>query len=213
MYFGSFLSRLLWFAKRCVRGTRYQHLFSEIRTRQPRHIMEIGTWSGQNALKMIKAAAVHRPASEIYYYGFDLFESMTEDIYLAEVSKRPPSQEEVQRLLEATGANIKLFVGDTNVVLSQVLPQLPAPDFVFIDGGHSISTIQNDWDLIKPELSEKSVVIFDDYWSNRVDAGCKVIVDSIDTAQFDVKILSPTDHYHNKTFGRLDINFAKVSRI
>src|SRR3989344_4901474 len=59
---------------------RYRYLFEAILTLRARRIMEIGTWNGRRAEKMIVAAKQHRAASEIEYYGFDLFEQMTPEI-------------------------------------------------------------------------------------------------------------------------------------
>jgi len=202
------VKRVLWYARRILRGDRYTQLFRELRSRRPTTIMEIGTWNGKNALRMIEAAANTTPGAKITYYGFDLFEEMTPELYHQEVSKWPPSQEEVKKQLEASGATVHLYKGDTNKVLVEVLPNLPPIDFVFIDGGHSIDTIQRDWDQISQHMSPQTVVIFDDYWENRTDAGCKTVVDSIDRSRFIVEVLPITDNYHNKDFGRLSIRLA-----
>jgi len=67
-------------------------------------------------------------------------------------------------------------------------------DIIFIDGGHSIKTIQNDWNYSKKIIHDKTVVIFDDYW-NIESAGCNRVIDSIDRSEFSVEILQPTDKF------------------
>jgi len=56
------------------------------------------------------------------------------------------------------------------------------------------------------------VVIFDDYWRNREDAGCKVVVDHIDENVYTVEILKEIDVFNNADFGRLEISFARVTK-
>jgi len=207
-----FLLRLCWVTKRAVFGNRYRQLFKTIRKNKPTHILEIGTWNGNNAVKMLQAAAKSNPGATIHYYGFDLFQDMTEDVYAAEISKRPPSLEEVKKILLKTGNEINLFKGDTNITLPEVLPTLPPVDFIFIDGGHSVSTITNDWNNISRYISNKSIVIFDDYWKNRPKEGCKPILDALDPQQYTVQILPIVDKYFNRDFGKLFIALATVQK-
>lgn len=190
---------------------RYRYLFKTIRRLRPATIMEIGTWRGARAVQMIDEAQKFRPASEITYYGFDLFEEMTEAQLAKEVSKRPPTQTEVESRLLATGVASRLYKGDTTRVLPRVLAELPQMDFVFIDGGHSIETIRSDWENVEALMHERTVVIFDDYWRGRIDAGAKPTVDGIDRSRYDVEVLPRVDTF-TKEWGRLEIQFARVRR-
>ena len=187
---------------------RYKHLFQEIDRHKARRIMEIGTWNGDHALKMIETAKKHWSPPEIEYFGFDLFEDLDEETFKREISKRPPSMSEVREKLEKTGAKIRLYKGNTLDTLPEVLENLPKMDFIFIDGGHSIETIQNDWEHSRQLMHNGTVVIFDDYW-NMENAGCKKIIDSINRNEFVVEILQPTDKFR-KDWGILHINFVKV---
>jgi Methyltransferase domain len=195
-----------WFRK----PRRYTYLFETIKAVRPITIAEIGTWNGNRALQMIAAAQRVSPDKKIRYYGFDLFEGMTDAIFVNEVSKRPPTEGEVSAKLGKSGADVHLFKGDTNIVLPRVAPSLPKMDFVFIDGGHAIETIRGDWNAVASLMHEKSVVIFDDYWRNRADAGCKAIIDSLDRTIYAVEVLPIVDSFDNSEFGRLDISFARV---
>jgi hypothetical protein len=159
---------------------------------------------------MIKTA--QRFEKNISYYGFDLFEDLGEAGYHAELSKRPPTMAEVQFLIETAGAHVQLFKGNTLETLPQAVSSLPKMDFIFIDGGHSNETIQNDWNAVKALMHQHTVVIFDDYWRNRTDAGCKQVVDAIDRNVYSVSILPEVDTFENKDFGRLEISFAKVEK-
>ena len=65
---------------------------------------------------------------------------MNDDILNNELSKMPLSEISVKKFLSKT-ANIKLFKALTNY-LKNFNEKV---DFIFIDGGHKIETIKNDW--------------------------------------------------------------------
>lgn len=191
---------------------RYSQLFPYIRKIKARRIMEVGTWRGTRAVQMIETASKMHPIQEVGYYGFDLFEVMPPEQYQHEISKQPPSQEEVEKKLRATGADIHLFKGNTLQTMPQAVSELPVMDFVFIDGGHSLETIANDWHYTEKLMGPNTIVIFDDYWPSRTDAGAKPTVDGIDTKKFLVEILPIQDRFNNADFGELVINLAKITR-
>jgi methyltransferase family protein len=190
---------------------RYEYLFETIGEKHCRRIMEIGTWNGRRALQMIERAKEFHPAEEIEYYGFDLFELMTKEVHEKELSKNPPTQEEVQQLLSATGAQISLFKGFTQNTLPQVIGKLPDMDLIFIDGGHSLETIANDWNHCRQFMGQNTRVIFDDYYFDRDDVGCKPIIEAIDPTEYEVRVLPRRDRFL-KTWGILSINFVAVEK-
>ncbi|MEK7639418.1 MAG: class I SAM-dependent methyltransferase [Patescibacteria group bacterium] len=191
---------------------RYSNLFSALKKTKASKIMEVGTWSGARAIKLISLAKSFHPADQIEYYGFDLFEGMTDESFVHEISKRPPTQAEVQHALEQTGAEITLFKGDTLKTLPDNTPSLPKMDLIFIDGGHSLDTIANDWKYSEQLMHERTIVVFDDYWLNRADGGCKSLIDSLDRNVYIVNLSKQTDRFVNESFGLLEIKFAIVSK-
>jgi predicted O-methyltransferase YrrM len=208
----SLLSPIIFEARRMFFGAkRYEYLFETIDQNHCRRIMEIGTWNGRRALQMIERAEAFHPAAEIEYYGFDLFELMTKEVNKEELSKKPPTQEEVKKLLSPTGARISLFQGFTQNTLPQVVGTLPKMDMIFIDGGHSLETIANDWNYSLQLMDKNTVVIFDDYYFDRDDVGCKQIIEAIDPNEYEVRVLPRRDRFL-KTWGILSINFVKVEK-
>lgn len=159
---------------------------------------------------MISEASKLIPCEEIHYYGFDLFEGLSDATFVSELSKRPPSLKAVQEEMETSGANIHLYSGDTRVTLPQTYSQLPLMDFIFIDGGHSLETIASDWAWASKLLSQEGVLVFDDYWSNRTDAGAKITVDTIDRDKFTVSLLPIKDTFPQSEFGELTIQLVEV---
>lgn len=189
---------------------RYHHLFDTIESVRAESILEVGVWNGKRAVQMIETA--QKFSKDVAYIGYDLFENLGEGGFQSELSKMPPTEEAVKTLIEKTQAHITLYKGNTLESLPASIPQLPRIDFIFIDGGHSVDTIASDWKCIQLLMHKKTVVIFDDYWRNRIDAGCKAVVDAIDRTQFNVEILSEIDTFNNSDFGRLEISFAKITK-
>lgn len=181
---------------------RYETLIQEVAKRQPSTILEIGTWKGINAAKMINEAKKHR--DDIKYYGFDLF-NMNLDMKQKEFhTKHNATKAQAEKNIRDTGVNYELIVGNTIETLKNFYT-VNKIDFIFIDGGHSLDTIESDWSNVKRLIDDHSVVIFDDYYHNRKDVGCKVLIDSLDRFDYAVSLLGPKD-----IIADLEISLAKV---
>jgi len=118
----------------------------------------------------------------VHYYGFDLFETASRETDKAELNIKPHhSIESITQVLSNfaknnNGFTFDLFKGNTNDTLFDLVI-----DLAFIDGGHSVNTIQNDYSYLK----NSKVVVFDDYYMDKdiVDTskwGCNTIVDQLD---------------------------------
>lgn len=194
---------------------RYAQLLDIIDEEKPRGIVEIGTWSGNRALQMIQQAAKYRPVEDIYYQGFDLFETQTGEQFRRELSKHGWSRAVVEKRLKATGAEIELVAGQTDQTLFPSVmfdDKQEAPEFYFVDGGHSEKTISNDAGVVLNALCYPlgAVAIFDDYYhSGKPEGmGCNKVIDALDSNIFEVT------HLPVKTItkdGR-EIGMVKVKR-
>ena len=191
---------------------RYRQLYFLIGEIRAKNIMEIGTWRGERAKLMILEAQKHIPREEVSYYGFDLFETLSSEMMNAEFSKQPPLIETVRNELDETGARVNLYKGDTKKVLPEAISFLPKMDFIFIDGGHSLETVRNDWNYASNLMHERTVIVFDDYWPEKLNGGAKPIVDAIDKSAYEVKILPRFDVFIKSGFNRLVIKFAEVRK-
>ena len=145
--------RLRYWQRRFLsRPRRYRNLFRLVHARRSRTLLEVGTYNGEHARQLIETAALHWPAADIQYFGFDLFEDLTDDDLKREFSKRPPTQKVVTAKLKATGAQVHLSRGYSRDTLPALLFQTDRPahfDFVLIDGGHAQDTIQADWEVVR----------------------------------------------------------------
>lgn len=178
------------------RGERMRPMFEELASGEFRTILEVGTYDGENALKMIEVTSQNVPIEEIHYYGFDLFEPAPAH----EMSwPNKVDVEVVRRKLESTGAQIHLFKGDTKETLRKVQVE---PDFVFIDGGHSIETIRSDWEIIRKFSGKETVIYLDDYYPELPVAGCKFLEQHLE--------ILPTVDIYDQPWGKLKIQLARA---
>jgi hypothetical protein len=138
---------------------RYSQLEILIQDYKPRHIVEIGTWNGDRAIRLATVALKYQ--ANVHYVGYDLFEAATANDDSRELNVKPHNTiEAVAAKLKAfrevhSGFSFDLIPGDTRYSLKAVVT-----DFAYIDGGHSIGTIQSDLN----RLQGSRVIVLDDYY-------------------------------------------------
>lgn len=184
---------------------RYSNLLINILKYRPVTILEIGVYNGNRALEMIQAAKIFN--KDIEYYGFDLFEDFGENILREEYSKIPKDLNYIKNKL-CKIAKINLFKGYTKDTLPEFIKEKKKIDFIFIDGGHSIETIGNDWTYCLKLLKLKSIIIFDDYYLDDNEIvkkyGSNKVFNEINIKKFKKKLLPFTDTF---------INLQKIQKI
>jgi predicted O-methyltransferase YrrM len=194
---------------------RYTQLTEALDTMVCEHIVEIGTWNGRRAIEL--SAAALRNNRAVTYHGFDLFEALTDSDLAAELSKRPPTQAQVkarlrrfQRRVSIAAAvkpwskrtfDFRLYQGYTR----ETLPAFRAanPDFraqlIFIDGGHSIETIRNDWENCSELVDGRGAIFLDDYYEDAHLAerfGCRRLVDDLrGDPRWEIRVLPASDTF------------------
>lgn len=142
--------------------------------------MEIGIADGENAKNMIKTAKENVSASEIEYYGFDVFSRSRH--------KEPdPKLHQVQLKLQKMGCQFTLFKGDSTETLTKYGDQLPTMDLIFIDGGHDYAVVKSDWHHAKQLMGPNSVAFF----HNANWQGPRRVITNISREKFTVKQLDP----------------------
>ena len=136
-------------------------------------IMEVGVYNGENALSMVRVAIKERPASEVEYYGFDFFSSV--------------STERIGRKLDETGCRYTLFEGNTLDTVPEAAKTLETMDIIFIDGGKSFREAWSDWEG-SSRLMHRDTGVF----IHNVDfSGVTRMVDSIPKGNYDVEVFHP----------------------
>lgn len=186
-------------------GLRYRQLYELIKENKTQNILEIGVHNGENAIRMIN---VNKDIS-VNYFGIDLFEDITDELYKNEIAIQPSPLEIVKKKLKNnTNSKTQLFKVNTMKINDKFLNKLPKMDLIFIDGGHSIETQRNDWNLAKKLMHKKTLVIIDDYW-NLPNTGCSFLIEELNR-NFDYKILPITD-YFLKDWGVLSTQFLLIT--
>ena len=148
---------------------RYQQLIAIVRAVQPETIIEIGVWNGNRAIEMVAEALKHH--ERVHYTGYDLFEEANEHTNETELNAKPNQTlasvtarlENYQR--NHPGFTFTLVRGNTNETLK---PGVSGADLVYIDGGHSVETIENDYAAVR----NSPVVVFDDYYRPDGSGNC-----------------------------------------
>lgn len=171
--------------------SRYKYLVKTIDQFKPQTILEVGTWNGKHAVKMLNAALKHH--KKVQYYGYDLFEDF--DTPLDEFCPKTPAvYNQVKRLLSKYNAT--LVRGNTRDTLKNTPPPQNSIDFVWLDGGHSLETINSDWENIQHCIHKDTVILLDDYYQDSAVAenyGCRQLIKSLDKQRWDIDILPESD--------------------
>ncbi len=193
---------------------RKRPIIKYIRKKQPQRILEIGVFNGVFSERMLAEAV--KGNGNIYYTGVDLFsELQTEENYIQEVSLWADSKVNLERKLTSRfpQTHISLLQG----LSSDVLPELIGREFdlIFIDGGHSESTVQSDWEDSELLLAEGGMIFFDDY-TNKTGVvkggyGIRAVVDRIDDKNYQVQKFRNFDFFLH-SYGLLLTRVVGVSR-
>jgi hypothetical protein len=161
--------------------SRYNYLIYMFTQKSPRRMIEIGVWRGDRSVQFLQLGTRLEQ-----YVGFDLFDDLSSALVISESMGRCTAtqfQEVEARINQARRGDrpaVELVKGRTD----QTLPVFanahgPEFDFIYIDGGHSIETIQNDWTYSEKLLAPDGLAIFDDYYPNDKSRGAKHLIDEL----------------------------------
>ena len=190
---------------------RYSIILSTIFYYRPKSIIEIGVYRGVRAKEMIQAAQIFN--KNIEYFGFDLFEMINKKIQKKELSKIPYSKKDIKNNLSKY-AKVRLFKGYTSKTLDKLKNK--KVDLIFIDGGHRLDTIKNDWNKSIKFQKKNTIIIFDDYYLDNKkiirNFGCNLVVNKIDEKKYSKKLFFFTDRFvHLKQ--RLNIKMVLLKKL
>lgn len=149
----------------------HPYLNEYIRDNNCTKIMEIGVYTGENAVSMVETAIERATApQEVAYYGFDLFWNASSD--------------QVGRKLEKLGCTFELFEGNTLETLPRSVASLPKMDLIFIDGGKSLREAMSDWENSELLLHDRTGV----FVHNADFAGVRRMLDQVSRDKYQVEI-------------------------
>ena len=149
----------------------HPYLKEYIRKNNCRRILEIGVYTGENAVSMVETAIENAAVpQEVEYYGFDFFWDSNSD--------------RVARKLENLGCTFELYKGDTLETLPLAAASLPKMDLIFIDGGKSLREATSDWEHSEPLLHDRTGV----FVHNADFAGVRRMLDRVSRDKYQVEI-------------------------
>lgn len=123
---------------------------------KPGNIIELGTCLGVTTAYLAKAA----PQAKIFS-----IEGCPETAAIA-----------AENLKKLHIQNVDLRTGNFDTLLPELIRDIPALDFVFVDGNHRKESTLNYFKWCLPKLSDNSIMIFDDiYWSKGMKEAWKEI--------------------------------------
>lgn len=154
-----------------LKGEWAQRLYYLVQKHRPIKVLELGTCCGFSAIYMAKACR----DSMIY--------TVEGDPNVAALAK--------ENIEEAGCKNITQYIGRFQDVLPAILEALLQVDLAFIDGHHDKEATLHYLEMLKPYLSPKAVVVFDDIsWSEGMkEAWEKICHDSFFERCVDMKKL------------------------
>ena len=104
----------------------------------------------------------------------------------------------IYEYLRNVSTNINLYKGNTKITLKNNLNNKKI-NFIFIDGGHSIKTISNDWKNCIKFLNKETTIVFDDYYVSNHKIikkfGCNNLINNLCKKKYHIKVLPFTDYF------------------
>jgi hypothetical protein len=169
--------------------SRYQQLMDIFELRKPENMVEVGVWTAERSVQFLKTKCLKS------YHGFDLFEDITTEIqdYESMGDCHLVYKDDIEKKLNQlnTKTEVSLHKGNTLKTLPEFVSSTQKKfDFILIDGGHSVETITNDWNSCEQLLADEGVCIFDDYYLNTKEVGCKEIIDSLDQNKWEIEFFN-----------------------
>ena len=151
---------------------------------KPSTMLEVGCWDGEHGTQMCMAALASHD-SNVHYTMESISEAFNKCFvsdFIFSISRT--IKDKIALKFDALTMEFphrftyKLIRGDTNYTMKEHVV-----DFAFLDGGHSVGTVQNDY--AKSNMSK--VIVFDDYFTEDVEGhipevsylGTNVVVDAI----------------------------------
>lgn len=154
-----------------LKGEWAQKVYDLVKVNKPKTILELGTCCGFSAMYMAKG------------YPEALVHTIEGDSNVAQLAE--------ENIQEAKCTNIRQHIGRFQDVLPLLLSEIKTIDLAFVDGHHDKEATLRYTELLKPYLSPKAVVIFDDIsWSSGMkEAWMQICEDAFFKQSIDLKKL------------------------
>jgi hypothetical protein len=133
----------------------HRPIYRAVCRQRARKILQLGIGTGRRALRLIEAASLGRPVSEVEFSGIDLFEARSA------MDGPGLTLKMTHRLLRNTVARIRLVPGDPLSALAQIANDLGQVDLVLISARLDPQRLAPAWFYLPRLLHERSQVFIE----------------------------------------------------
>jgi predicted O-methyltransferase YrrM len=150
-------------------STRRKHLdflYNLIKWKQPKVIVETGTFEGHGTFALAAAAHENNNNAKIFTFDYDgdpvqdSDGNVTDAEWLELRKIRKHNLEIIEKRFP--GCLVQFTDGDTRKVLSGVISKNDKWDFWYQDSMHYAEGIRQEWDIMAPFSADGAMIIFDD---------------------------------------------------
>jgi hypothetical protein len=180
-------------------------LLDQIDIYKPKNFLEVGVFQGVTSRNICeKLNKIHK--GDFSFHGIDIFEETNNTIDNKEMTikhnkisnpfkhllfniilkKNLYSIDEIYTFLKKFKSKVYLYKGFSNTELLKI--NLSNIDMIFLDGGHSYETVNNDLSIILKSIKKGKKIICDDY--DQEGYGVKKAVDKLKSQVTEIKQLN-----------------------
>jgi len=154
-----------WIHKWGIDDINAQFIYNMIINLKPEIIIETGTFEGQGTYVLAQAAHINNNNSKIYTIDYDGDPTST-TISLEQWKDLKKIRDDNLHKIKEEFPNVDVVFldGDSREMLPKIFNEYGEQkcDFFYQDSMHFIEGIQQEWNLVKSQLSTNSITIFDD---------------------------------------------------
>lgn len=171
----------------------------------PLRLLEVGTSTGALAAKMLNYWRALSGSPQGVYYGFDFFTAPAKSRDKLPLRKMT-GRTQVADLLKRIGTNVtvNLHDGEPSELLERVCRSAQSMHLILIGGDRNPTAITAVWKALTPVIAATTIVLFDNYYTEREDYGCKPLMRTLaaqrrtdDKRSYHVALLHPIEHEDN----------------
>lgn len=154
-----------WIHKWGIDDINAQFIYNMIINSKPQIIIETGTFEGQGTYVLAQAAHQNNNNAKIFTIDYDGDPTSSTISHQQWLDLKRIRDNNLNRIkIEFPNVEVIFLDGDSREMLPKIFNEYGEQkcDFFYQDSMHFIEGIQQEWNLVKCQLSQNSITIFDD---------------------------------------------------
>jgi cephalosporin hydroxylase len=154
-----------WIHKWGIDNINAQFIYNMIINSKPKIIIETGTFEGQGTYVLAQAAHQNNNNAKIYTIDYDGDPTSSTISHQQWLDLKKIRNDNLNRIkIEFPNVEVIFLDGDSREMLPKIFDEYGEQncDFFYQDSMHFIEGIQQEWNLVRSQLSQNSITIFDD---------------------------------------------------